>query len=231
MDIVIPYIHSSKDELRYCLRSIEKFARFEISKIWIIGDRTPTLQNVNQVITENAGKSRDHKIFSKIAAACRIREVSDDFVMFNDDHFLLREIDRIPYWYDGTVEEIAAYRRYRDGYTKALQNTHRYLISYGLPTRYFDVHTPIVYNKEKFLKLEDMDWEVAYGYTIKSLYCNMNKISGEYLPDCKLNVDEGTDQMRRKLQGRPVFSVGDGSFPNSGRLLKELYPDKSKWEI
>jgi hypothetical protein len=233
VDIVIPYIRSTKDEIRYALRSVEKFAQFGVGNIWIIGDLTPTFQNVKQVVVENIGNSREHKIFRKIARACRMDEVSDDFLMMNDDHFFLKPIESIPYWYSGTLEEIAAYRRYKDGYTKAIQNTHKYLRDRGLQTTHFDIHTPIVYNKKRFLELERLlDWEVAYGYAIKSLYCNIHPaIKGEYLSDCKLKDDEGVDQMYRKIQGRPVFSTGDLAFPNAGKLLQELYPDKCKWEI
>lgn len=241
MDIVIPYIASRNNEIRYALRSVDLYFK-SVGRIWIIGDLPmhgtgpnlkPIFKAVNQIITENTGNSREHRIFNKISTACNISEVSNEFLMMNDDHFFLKPIDIVPFWFDSSLEETAAYRRYQDGYTKSLKNTQRYLSSNGLPTYHFDIHAPIVYNKKRFLELnESVDWATPFGFTIKSLYCNSKQgVRGEYLPDYKINQGDDIEQMKRGITGRPVFSTGDKAFPRVKRLLDELYPNPSRWEI
>lgn len=232
MDIVIPYIADRNEDLRYCLRGIDKYLPH--GQVFIIGDPVPYLDN-SQLIhipVENAGRSRDSRIWWKIMRAVSDQRVSDSFIFFNDDHFLTAGIEIIPYWYDGSLEEIAAYRRYNDGYTKALQNTLKWLRDHKCPTRHFDGHTPIVYQKAKLKALADVvDWEIAWGYVIKSLYCNVFAIEGEYAPDCKIRRSTGLDSMLREISGRAVFSTHEHAYPVAAALFRHLYPEKSKFEI
>lgn len=234
MDIVIPYIHNRNDELRYCLRSIQK--HFTGGTVYIIGDHIPWLKTDNRNLVHvpalNTGISREHRIFNKLLLAARLSEITEDFLMMNDDHFLLQDMRTFPAWYDGSLEEKCAYRFFKDGYTRSMANTLQALKLEGRPTLHFDVHTPIEYNKRNLLRLAAaFDWDVSFGYIIKSLYCNYFRIEGVFMEDCKLNSSMDPDSMRRAITARPVFSLGDRAYPQARRLLEDLYPIKSGFEI
>lgn len=232
MDIVIPYIHSRNEELKFCLRSIQKHIAF--NNIYIIGDAVAWLKKdsgVVQVPCENAGRSREGRIFNKLVFASGMKEVSSDFLMFNDDHFMTQDARSFPYWYDSSLEEKCAYRYYKDGYARSMANTLQFLRLMQRPTRHFDIHTPIVYNKKRILELsKDVDWDVPFGHIIKSLYCNYFKVTPEFMGDCKITSND-IDGMRRLIGCRSVFSIADSSYPQVNRLLEELYPVKSRFEI
>lgn len=234
MDVVIPYIYSKHNELRYCLRSIDKY--FNHRRIFIIGDEADSkqdrwLKTACNITISNEGKSREARIFNKLLLAANMPEVSDPFVMFNDDHFLTHHMTEIPYGWNSSLEEIVAYRLYNDGYTRALRNTLKALNHMDKPTKHFDIHTPIIYEKDRINKIAEIfDWSIPFGYCIKSLYCNYFEIEGEYIEDCKLKKSGDLVGMKRQIANHWVFSCGDTAFPTMAALLKELYHDKSRYE-
>ena len=78
----------------------------------------------------------------------------------------------MPYFYDGDLKTVIAKRKL-DRYRLALENTLKVLLERNLPTLHYDIHAPIVFEKDKFQKImSQYDWTVQHGYVIKSLYVN-----------------------------------------------------------
>ena len=96
--------------------------------------------------------------------------------------------------------------------------------------KYFDIHTPIIYNKKKFLELENFDWKKEY--VIKSLYTNLQKfITLEEMTDCKINRNMTYDEIKALILGRTFFSIGDyGVCPGMKKILNDYFPNKSIYE-
>lgn len=234
MDIVIP-LHKGgsrwqDNELRYCLRSIEKhLTGFE--KIYLIGDSVEWIKDVEFIPMENNGNSREDRIRQKILKACAIKEITKDFLFFNDDHFLNKDTGcNFKTYYSTTLEELIPSRNNNDLYQRSLRNTYQKLLQDGKDTKYFDCHTPIVYNKKKFLDVCSGEWP-QYGYVIKSFYCNELGIGGVYLSDLKLNSVIGVGEMENAVKGRTVFSMGDRALDGGiKQLMQKLYPTPSRWE-
>lgn len=224
-DIVIPLGTGSKlkdFELRMCLRSIEKNIT-GYRDIVIVGDVPQWIQNVKQIPVQDVSKVSDFNIMWKTTAACDEEAVSENFLFFNDDHFILKpfQADKFPFYYSGDLGEYIR-KRGNDEYGKRAQNTYNHLKERGLPTNHFDIHTPILYNKEKFINLVSaLDWNQK-TYIIKSLYANSLKIEGEQIEDHKYN-------------NPPIKDVGVYStYPNLRasvtRFLTEQFPKPSKYE-
>lgn len=235
IDIVIPLAHSwdGHEDLRYTLRGIEKNVK-NFRKIWIVGDLPNWIQNVNHIPFSDADhpKFKEKNIKDKISGACMNPGVSEDFIMFNDDHFIISEIDaeKYPFYNKGSVRN-SVLNNYSP-YKKTMKHTLDWLLRRGFRDLNADTHCPIIYNKKKFLNsFNNVDFLTPWGYGIKTLYCAVNRIETEYMPDCKFKAKASYEEVVEKSQGRHVISCYDGAINGGfGKFVKELFPNKSCFE-
>lgn len=225
IDVVVPLGLGSRYnnfELRMCLRGIEKHLS-NYRDIWVIGERPEFLVNVNHIqMTENTQERvPDRNIYWKIRKACETPEITDPFIMFNDDHYLLQDFDAetFPYYYSMTLAEYVK-GRYKDPYGKRAMNTYKALGHIQEPL-YYDIHTPIVIHKGEF-KNVCIDWNKSYdGYLVKSLYANQAGVKPVQMRDRK-SVDPQPDAK--------VYSSYPHIKANVQHFLMSTFPDQSKWE-
>lgn len=218
-------------ELRYSLRSLEKFGP-NIERVFIVGVCPAWLKDVIHIPSDNPGASRDMRIMNKVFLACDDKRMGESFLFMNDDHFLLKPFRPERFFFDTTLKEKIAYMG-EGAYKRAVINTRKLLIANGKAAKHFDVHCPIAYNTRLFKKLRPhIDPSISGGYLIKSLYCNMYGIEGEFMPDLKVKHRQTLNNWEHALRGREWFSIGDGAIEGeTGNVLQSLYPEKSRWEI
>jgi len=221
------------NEIRYSLRSVEKHLR-DVDKVWIIGQCPDFLTNVNHILMEDESLCKETNIYKKILRGCQENELSEDFLFMNDDHFFNHDYSTInfPYYYKGDILTVVRKKRQYNNYGKYCDKTMRILHSLGHPTKYFDVHTPIIYNKRKFIDvMTKYDWSSRIGMIVKSLYANSLRIDGEESNDCKINLFYTEDVFEDLIKNEKIWSVGAVA---AGKELKnvmdKMYPNKSKWE-
>lgn len=231
MDIVIPYVHSTwaGTELKYALRSIEKHVQYD--RVFIIGDKPDWLCNVTYIPFEDNPniESKERNIMQKIMVGF---EHTEDMYFMNDDHFILQktDIENYPYYRGGELvynkETVGAYRR-------SVNNTIESLRAMNKPRWNFDIHTPIVYSRDKFKEaMESVDWRKPNGYVIKSLYCNYFDIEGMPHIDLKIATQTPFHRLRKIVEGQDIFSIGDRAIGLPMKKLLDLYfSEKSKFEL
>jgi hypothetical protein len=229
VDICIPLNDRSTQkniELKYCLRSIEKHLS-GVGNIFIIGHCPDWVTDIIHIPTDDDPRNRfrDRNIMHKMVAACKDERVSNDFLMVHDDHFLLSgyEASVFPFYHHGPMNDGQG----QYGHTKANTKT---LIG---QVNDYDSHCPILFNKERFMRSVALaDWSKWYGYCIKTMYCVMNGIEGEYMDDLKIRMPWDREVIMKVIEVRKWFSIGDRCFTDNGMLkvLEELYPNKSKYE-
>jgi hypothetical protein len=109
-------------------------------------------------------------------AACEIEEVSDRFIMFNDDYFLLQSVDAgkyFNYYSDEALQEVMK-RSASNPYRQLTEDTIKVV---GEGFKYADIHCPLVMNKGKFKELKRFEPKrYENGLLVKSLY--MSQIDG-----------------------------------------------------
>lgn len=238
-NILIPLNNGSRHndlELRYCLRSIEKYLS-GVSRIIIIGEKPEFLnyQNITHLSFDDDtdNKQRAHNIYRKIIAGIEnFTDLSDNFLFFNDDHFLLSnfEASEFPYLHRG---EIKTHRIGSEPQRIQMENTVNHFPR-NTSLFDFDVHCPIIYNKSKFKQIFcSLEWP-EYGYGIKSMYCNSMIDTTNWAPceDLKFKEPAMKETIYRMLEGRGWFSTGDRVLKSGGmqEVLSELYSSKSKYE-
>lgn len=215
-------------ELRFALRSIEKNL-LNYGNIYLIGEKPAWVTSqINHVPFEDVKKRKQYSIRRKILRACKHPHISEQFIFWNDDHYLLKPIRQIPIWHNGQLKKEIA--RSEGNYQKNVKLTYDFLREKGIEEPiYYDVHTPIIYSKEAFKNImEDIEDEKV----IKSVYGNL-VMGGEgvVIEDLKINNLQSEEQVRELIKDKILFSTGpQGIRPPLIKVLKELFPDKSKYE-
>lgn len=235
MDILIPLGFGSRwqnNELRFCLRSIEKHLK-GYDKVFIIGEKPEWISHIIHIPCDDNpnGNKIAHNIFRKIIAGCNDERLSDDFIFFSDDHYLLTDFEasEFPYYHRGNIQppqpEVNMPQHVQ------MWNTVDHLKRAGATYLDFNIHCPIVYNKQKFIStFSGIVWP-QHGYGIKSMYCNLNGITGSEYSDLKFSVPLMRQSIYQALEERTFFSIGNRCLKGEMKeILQELYPNKSKYE-
>lgn len=214
--ILIPYIQSGP-ELKYCLRSIEKYAPQEVT---IIGDLPKGIRNVNYIpYKRDEVKFKERNIFEKALL------MKEDFYLFNDDFFLLAPIEGNHY--SGLLSKRIESYNARNNCRITVQNTFDL---FGDTPNYYR-HGPMFIRRSDLEILTQLDWNKPWGYCLKSSYCHLNGIEGTDYPDLKIRELLTKEPILKLIKGRPYFSTGDGVLnPAMIEILETLYPEKSRFE-
>lgn len=218
------------EELRYSLRTLEKHVK-NIHKVIIVGEDPKFLSDKAEYhyIPEVKG-NKEYRIAKKIYTACEKGIVKGDFLFLNDDFFFTKEFDatKYPYYHKGDLLLGSPNKFYK----ASLMATYNYLKENGFNTLHFDVHTPIIYNSEKFLALKphlDKSCLNAFGFVLKSLYSNIYGIEGEEYEDVKLG--KFNNNVFERMKSTNVVSCYDGGFEDwLYAYLRHEYKEKSKYE-
>lgn len=238
MDIIIPLGNGSRwnnGELKYCLRSIEKYL-YGFDHIFIIGDCPAWVQNVIHIPATDiiAAGVRDLNIHRKIMFACDDRRVSDEMFFMNDDHFFLRQVDveYFPHYYDGTLEQRVGELTEKHPYKKTLLNTIQFLNLNVCDHKHFDVHCPMVLDKNVYQSAMPTKFPI-HGYGLKSLYANLTQVEGTPMEDIKIGEPYPMHTLEQIMAGREWFSIGNKCLRSGGmpEYLQSLYPSPSKYEM
>lgn len=228
IDIVYVLGNGSKhnnSELKYSLRGVEMFLK-NVGRVFVVGSCPQSVRNLIHLPCKDTHDVPDMNIRDKIMTACKSDFVADDFLFMNDDHFLLKPFDvtKFPNFHKGDIMK-AIEPRSMDPYRKRLQNTYNQLKAKGLNTLNFDIHTPILYNKRKFLDMvKQFDWKVDQGLVIKSLYGNFYDLKTVEAKDYKI---AGESQIELDTA---VFSTHATISQQLQRYLQNRYPKPSQYE-
>lgn len=234
IDLVYPLGTGSQwddNELRYSLRSVEKHLK-NYANIYIVGHYPDWLKNARHIPAEDLWDP-SRNIMEKILKACRTAELSERFLFMNDDFFFTQPVDAptYPNYYNSTIEA-AASLCVGNWYREYLTNTYRFLKVAGSGTKNFDIHTPIVYDKEKFI--DTFSFMEFHKMTIKSIYANFNISDTQIeIADTKLRGHPTKNEIDRMIISGHIFSTSDWSL-QSGHVkdrLNEMFPNPSKYEI
>jgi hypothetical protein len=225
MTIVIPYKDDilSGVELKFALRSIDQHLT-GFTNLVIIGT-PPDWYKGEYINAPNHNSRKQYSIYTKLLTACEFGAVSEDFIMWNDDHFLLKDIMtlQIMDWHDGYLKDTLS-RNHGVRYKEAIANTLQILPD-GLN---YDIHTPCIYNKTAFKNLfEKKTDEIC----IKSCYLNRYAKFSCNMTDHKINQLLSKEAIKELIKDRLFFSTStNGMKKPMIELLNELYPKPSQWE-
>ena len=229
MDYVYVCREGDNEELRYSIRSVEK--NMPPGDIWLVGGK-PDWYTGNFLPVEQTRKSYSN-VREHLRVACSNEKISDDFVLMNDDFFVINPVQEIPTWYTGTLaERIAGLQQMKSsnsGYLRLLIISNSVIKRSGVtdPLDY-EVHVPMIMNKEKVLPIlrSNALWRSYYG--------NKYNVGGTKHSDVKIHSKDTLEDRGKSLidiSTEPYISGSDYNFEFlRDAILDRLFPEPSKHE-
>lgn len=214
------------EELRYSLRALAAF--LPVDRVWLVGHRPRWVVNVEYIVSEVRGTTY-HCSLTHLTRACEHPDVSEEFVLLDDDFFVLRRMERPPVAHMGPIASVLPEKRDK-AYRKALEATEKTLWDWGYPDPLcYELHIPIVLEKALVLEVAERAGEGRLvGAGIRSLYGNVAALGGERMDDVKV----GYMRVPVDLDSRSFISTNDSSFRGGlvGKAIRERFPDPSRYE-
>lgn len=205
MKIVIPLkdTPSAYPELKYCLRSINKFYPtdvFIVSKMKVKG--------TNNIYYEDKTRNRYENVRQKVLKACNV--IKEPFILMNDDMYFLQKPD-FPDWYDGSIEKRIGGN---NSYMKMLRNTMK-LSQDGLN---YSVHMPMIIVPELFKKVS------VPGLPFRNIYGSYSKREKREIKDPKMKTRKDHAHPDKFIKGLPLFSTSEFSLKMIYDFMDNLFP-------
>jgi hypothetical protein len=229
MDFVYICKDGSNEELRYSIRSVVE--SFPDSKIWVVGGK-PTWYTGNYIeVNQNLSKYRN--AIENLKAVCNSEDISDRFVLMNDDFYIIKNIDSIKDYHGGPLlEKINLYQKLNSNsnYTRKLAATYKKIKSLGIENPLdYELHVPMVMEKEKLKQTLQNNYQFLW----RSIYGNVFNVGGEQMEDVKVYV-KGPLVLKSyniKKDDHIYLSSADTSFDILfNNILKKQFNQKTKYE-
>lgn len=211
----------NNDELKYSLRSLKNLNH---GRVFLAGYKPSWVEAKYEHIPVEQSSEKYQNARNNLMTALHDDRLSDDFILMNDDFFIMRPIDRIrPLRRLKPIEHYIELFRKLDPnsyYVKTMEQTRDLLHRWGIDeVDSYELHTPIVLNKHKLLKLME---RVPAGMMphVRTMYGNYYRIGGERIEDVKIIRDDQTIKADAQF-----LSTIDGSFESGmiGRYLRDRF--------
>jgi hypothetical protein len=213
-DIIIAQANekaSNYYELRMTLRSIAQNLT-GYRDIYLIGEKPSWVQGIVHIPAKDIFQRKQLSIYRKFLIAAQTESVSDNFIRWDDDVYLLQPFNtsEIKDWHDGTLKDWTQ-KNINLMYRNVIKNTMK-LFPDGL---YYDIHAPRIFNKEKYRELEKYKW-ITTELLTKSTYFN--------------GIDANPVQMRDPKSETGIFHSTNGKLKPSDLRIIERFEKPCKYE-
>ena len=138
------------EELRYSLRSVCQ--NMPHKRVWIFGGCPLNIVPDVRVRVSQVGRTKWDKVRNMYEMVCTNKEITDNFIMFHDDFFVMQYTDYIEPLHICSLDEHIKILEPRGAteYSKLLRRCKEVI-----PTKEalsYEVHTPFIFNKNMLLK-------------------------------------------------------------------------------
>ena len=224
------------EELRYSIRSVAKNMPHE--NIVVVGGKpdwyTGKFISVD-TFTVDGHPSTDKYENAKnnIRHIVDDSDISNDFVLMNDDFYVLKPIDQLQYYHGGLLaDKIKVHSTFAPGseYTHVLTRTAQVLDAMGIkdPLDYA-LHIPMMFNRQKLNEV--LKQPIA---SIRTLYGNMYGVGGRKMGDVKVHSkrnQHAPEPFDYKNEDSVFLSTADNTFSEvKTNLLGPMFIKPSKYE-
>ena len=229
MDYVYICRDGDNEELRYSIRSVVKY--MPPGNIWVVGGK-PDWYTGNYIrVAQHKSKYYNARVALKTIA--RSLEISENFVLLNDDFFVVQKVHKIKTYHGGELyKKVQKYKEFapRSIYTGMIDRTldslkrhHRVLEPLD-----YELHVPLPMTRGGLmhvLNYSDILWRSAYG--------NLFNIGGSQIIDVKIYSKKHKEYDSYDYKDRvcSYVSTEDLSFPSIYHsLLKGILSEPSPFE-
>ena len=230
MDIV--YINKPGDdneELRHSLRSLSNLPH---DSVWIAGHCPDWVRGVGRLELEPLPDKWEN-INASTRAVCSDDRISDDFILFNDDHFVVAPVDKLPVWHLGRLSRLIALLEGRglqdNSWLDGLRATAAQMAAWGYknPMAY-EAHIPLAFNRRRLAWM--LDNATHKPFLPGAAYSATGFATGRVGDNVKC-VD-GQELLTNIMQGFPLLSTEDYAFASGpvGEYVRNLFPNPGPYE-
>ncbi|WP_288370340.1 hypothetical protein [uncultured Algoriphagus sp.] len=243
IDVVIPYVAklAKGDELLYAVRAWQKNFK-ELGRIIIVGDHASWFGgDIIHIAHKRVNTNPQIDVADKLATVIASELVNDAFVWSNDDIYPVAPVypeDILVRKAMGTLtEKGAAGGVYRENSIRTVQALAKRKLA-----RIYDyaTHMPVAFEKDKLAETLTEYKCQKEGFLISSLYFNT------HFPDERPIITRNDDRgsivasvwssspnptiLKRVFEERKFINHNDKGWPHVLPYLKNLFPEKSRWE-
>lgn len=244
MDIVYVLKDAAyNEELRYSLRSVDR--NFPHKRVLFYGAKPTGLKADKIVPMPQEGARKWDRVRGMLKAIAENNEITEDFVLFNDDFFVIDKVKELPYVDHGSLSDLCVGIEIENNfkptpYTTELKKTVKAIRDkhWNIEGREdnFELHIPMVFNRKLLKEVIEM---FPDNRGTRSLYAN-------YLLSRSDEGDDGTlwtwadkDVKIWELNepvmiepDLPYISTDDASFEKGvvGDYIRAMFPNKSRFE-
>ncbi len=209
----------ANEQLRYSLRSLSNLGDGH-HEVWMIGRVPPWIRSNVHCIT---GRPRDkwHALVHDLhTAALDIGQA--DFVLMDDDFFVLSPVAEVPVLHAGLLRDHAATKR--GSYQRSMLATANALELAGCaePVSY-ELHAPMTINAPELVSVIEPALYSPRPLQARSLYGNSRSIGGHQAPDVKV-MERGV------ALPLPFASTSPSSWSYLAPAIKSLLTEPSCFE-
>ena len=230
MDIVYVNKEGENPELRYSLRTLQNITH---DNVWVFGGSPSWLNHDTVHYRSNAQRASPYSSTrSHIAAACNTREVSDPFLLWNDDFYVMKPIIDVPIMHRGSLKEwISKTPQARTIWWTGLYETAALINTFEKPDhvewKSYDIHVPLPIYKYEMKEALRLATKIRTDAVhLRTLYGN---IAVEGIGT--MVVDPKVTRRKDPFPRGPWLSSGDDTFLSTVEpVLRYLFPDPCEYE-
>lgn len=227
MDVVYICRAGDNEELRYSIRSVVE--NLPHDNLWVVGQKpdwyTGKFVDVKPLSSKYATARNNLK---KLALS---KEISEDFILMNDDFYVLNKLNTLPVFNGGTLKEKLDQYEYltkQTSYTRSIETTMYWVEKYlNIEAIDYELHVPMAMTRTGLLKSLRCPgfWRSAYG--------NMFNVGGTRIEDVKVYSSESVLYSKSfNIKNKTDFISSDDISFNLlyESIFKDKFPNKSQYE-
>lgn len=205
------------EELKYSLRSLKNLNH---GQVFLAGYKPSWVGDFIQHIPTKQADGKYQNVYNNWLAALNDPRLSDDFILMNDDFFIMSPTTHIP-----PLRRMKNINHYINLYTKldpesiyvkTMKQARDTLLSWGIKDiSSYELHVPMLINKQKMI---DLLKKVPQMGHIRTIYGNYYGIGGDRIHDVKVIRDDQNIPYSQQF-----LSTIDESFESSkiGRFIRK----------
>lgn len=210
------------------MRSLENLPH---DNVWVVGHLPKWATNIKH-INYLPARRKFINIQRQLKYACEHEELSDNFIYFNDDFFVLNPVNKIQNYHRGLLDDHPFIDKSSSDHKKGGRSARNFLKNRGIKNPYsYEVHTPMVVNKHDFLEAINIsDIHGVRPAFIRSIYGNLYDVKAEEIQDVK--IFKTWETAENKFPDNNLISTNPRSW-REGEVKKELkdkFPNPSIYE-
>ena len=228
MDFVYICRDEENEELRYSIRSV--LLSFPEAKVWVVGGK-PNWYSGNYIFLKQDNNKYANAV-NNLKALCNTPEISENFILMNDDFFIIKKIETIEQFYNGLLsEKIDKFIKITGSsmYIRKLITTNKKLNKLGFTTPLdYELHVPMPMHKAGLLDIVTNHPECLW----RSMYGNLFNVGGKQMEDVKVYKNKKHAARSAEITKNSIYlSTEDtGLTIMLDGILKDLLPNPSPYE-